>query len=159
MLERTLTKWSTPAARQAASWSPESVAEAGGVIGAGILWALDARNCPIRELERVASWMAGESAGQCGPCVFGLPALAEDLSLVAAARNKGRIDVRLQAHLDVIEGRGACAHPDGVVRMVRSGLSVFRKDVAAHLEGRRCTSATAPTVLTLPANTGVLPWR
>ena len=45
----------------------------GGVIGAGILWALDSRNCPIRELERVASWMAGESAGQCGPCRFGLP--------------------------------------------------------------------------------------
>lgn len=142
-----------------APWSADGLRPLGGAPGAGVIIVLSDHSCGVAEMARIADWMARESAGQCGPCVFGLPSLAEDLSLVAAARNKGRIDVRLQAHLDVIEGRGACAHPDGVVRMVRSGLSVFRKDVAAHLEGRRCASATAPTVLTLPANTGVLPWR
>ena len=35
--------------------------------------------CGIAETARVARYMAGESAGQCGPCVFGLPAVADDL--------------------------------------------------------------------------------
>ena len=71
--------WVATQALLDAEWSPESVAATGGVIGAGILWALDARECPVQELARVARWMAGESAGQCGPCRFGLPSIADDL--------------------------------------------------------------------------------
>ena len=142
-----------------APWSAEGLRPFGGAPGAGIIIVLTAESCGVAEMARIVSWMARESAGQCGPCVFGLPALAEDLALVAEGRSKGRIDVRLHAHLDVIAGRGACAHPDGVVRMVRSGLSVFRRDVTAHLEGRRCSCATAPSILHLPANTGELAWR
>ena len=142
-----------------APWSADGLRPFGGAPGAGIIIVLTAASCGVAEMARIVSWMARESAGQCGPCVFGLPALAEDLGLVADGRTKGRIDVRLNSHLDVIAGRGACAHPDGVVRMVRSGLTVFRRDVTAHLEGRRCSCATAPTVLNLPDNTGELAWR
>ena len=142
-----------------APWSADGLRPVGGAPGAGIIIVFTDATCGVTEISRIADWMARESAGQCGPCVFGLPALAHDLSLVAQGRNKGRIDVRLHGHLEVISGRGACAHPDGVVRMVRSGLSVFRKYVAAHLEGRRCSCAGAPSVLHLPDNTGEIPWR
>ena len=142
-----------------APWSAEGLRPVGGAPGAGVIIVFSEASCGVTEISRIADWMARESAGQCGPCAFGLPALAEDLNLVAQGRNKGRIDVRLHAHLDVIAGRGACAHPDGVVRMVRSGLSVFRRDVAAPLEGRRCSCAGAPTVLALPDNAGELAWR
>jgi len=142
-----------------APWSADGLRPLGGAPGAGVIVVLGPESCGVAEMARIVGWMARESAGQCGPCVFGLPALAEDLALVAAGRNKGHIDVRLHGHLDAIAGRGACAHPDGVVRMVRTGLSVFRKDVAAHLEGRRCACATAPSVLALPDNSGVLTWR
>jgi NADH:ubiquinone oxidoreductase subunit F (NADH-binding) len=142
-----------------APWSADGLRPMGGAPGAGVIIVFTEASCGVTEISRIADWMARESAGQCGPCAFGLPALADDLAQVAQGRNKGRIDVRLHAHLDVIDGRGACAHPDGVVRMVRSGLSVFRKDVAAHLEGRRCACAGAPTVLALPPNDGALTWR
>jgi hypothetical protein len=45
----------------------------------------------------------------------------------------------------VIEGRGACHHPDGVVRFVRSALNVFRDDLAHHVAGNACTGATSPS--------------
>jgi len=32
--------------------------------------------CGVAETARVVGWLAGESAGQCGPCVHGVAALA-----------------------------------------------------------------------------------
>ena len=47
-------------------------------------------------------------------------------------------------------GRGACRHPDGVARLVRSALSVFAADAAAHAAGRPCEGRHAPSVLPFP---------
>jgi NADH:ubiquinone oxidoreductase subunit F (NADH-binding) len=142
-----------------APWSPEGLRPFRATPGAGVIHVITSDHCGVTEIAKIARWMANESAGQCGPCVFGLPALADDLGLVARGENKGRVDLRLAGHLDLIEGRGACAHPDGVVRMVRTGLSVFRLEVAAHLEGRRCSAPGSRTLLSLPDNEGVLAWR
>jgi hypothetical protein len=38
--------------------------------------------------------------------------------------------------VDEIEGRGACGHPDGVARHIRSALDVFGREVSEHLAGR-----------------------
>ncbi|MDO8733500.1 MAG: NADH-ubiquinone oxidoreductase-F iron-sulfur binding region domain-containing protein [Actinomycetota bacterium] len=142
--------WVATQALESAAWSPESITEAGGVIGAGILWALDARNCPIRELERVTSWMAGESAGQCGPCRFGLPAIAGDLD--ALGRQSAQIDDlnRVNCRLPLVTQRGGCKHPDGVARFVSTGLHVFQEEVAHHLRGR-CSATSVATSLPIPA--------
>ena len=67
---------------------------AGGALGAGIVIALPASACALAETARVVRYLAEESAGQCGPCLFGLPALADALADLAYSRRPGRGDRR-----------------------------------------------------------------
>jgi NADH:ubiquinone oxidoreductase subunit F (NADH-binding) len=130
-------------------YAPGALAAVGGAMGAGVLVALPEEACGVRETERMARFMAAESAGQCGPCLFGLPAMADDLRAIADGRVDRRGIDRLERHCRAVDGRGACRHPDGVVRMVRSALRVFARDVDAHLGGRPCRGNGKPSVLVL----------
>lgn len=104
--------------------------------GAGVVGVLPDETCPIGEVARVAAWLASESVGQCGPCVFGLPAIAKDIASLAANE---RVDAeRLRLRLGQVTGRGACHHPTGAAGFVASGLHAFDSDVQRHLTGRGC---------------------
>jgi NADH:ubiquinone oxidoreductase subunit F (NADH-binding) len=136
--------------RLATPYAPGPLADAGATHGVGVLVALPATSCGIAETARLARYMAGESAGQCGPCVFGLPAIAADLEQLAVGRADTGVLERIQARATTVEGRGGCRHPDGAIRMIRSALTVFAADVASHLRGSPCPGYTHPTVLTFP---------
>jgi NADH:ubiquinone oxidoreductase subunit F (NADH-binding) len=128
-------------------YAPGELRSLGASMGAGVLIALPAAACGIRETERIARFMAAESAGQCGPCLFGLPAIADDLRTVANGEADLEVRRRLAARCATVAGRGACHHPDGVVRLVRSALEVFSPDVAGHIRGVPCAGSTRPSVL------------
>ena len=138
--------------------APEPLSAIGAHLGTGVVVALPAQGCPLAETARIARWMAGESAGQCGPCVFGLPALADDLADLVAGRQATEAARRLAFRFVEVEGRGACRHPDGVVRLVRSALAVFAKDVERHVLQGPCPGVGAPSVLPFPPRRD-LPWR
>lgn len=104
------------------------------VLGAGAIVALPASTCAAAECARVVRYLAGESAGQCGPCVHGLAAIAD--ALAVDRRGDRRADVARWASL--VEGRGACSHPDGAARFVRTALDVFRDEFARHASHRGC---------------------
>ncbi|MEV0401128.1 NADH-ubiquinone oxidoreductase-F iron-sulfur binding region domain-containing protein [Actinoallomurus sp. NPDC050550] len=115
--------------------APEPLQAAGAALGAGIVSALPYGACGLRRTAAVAGWTAGQGARQCGPCLFGLPAVAGDLALLADGRAT-RADVdRLRARTGLLPGRGGCAHPDGVARLTGSALRVFADEVEAHLHG------------------------
>jgi NADH:ubiquinone oxidoreductase subunit F (NADH-binding) len=118
------------------AWDPESVRHAGGVIGASVLWALGESACPLDELARVSAWMAGESAGPCGPCMFGLPSVAGDVRALALRQTDEAGMKQLESRLRLVSGRGGCKHPDGTARFVASGLRAFGDEVVLHLDGR-----------------------
>jgi len=139
-----------PAAALPTRYAPRDLAAVGGVVGPGVLVVLTRRSCGIAETRRVARYMAGESAGQCGPCVFGLPAVADDLERLESGFADPDAIGRLEARVASVDGRGACRHPDGVARMVRSALSVFAADAAAHAEGRPCAFRDQASMLPAP---------
>jgi NADH:ubiquinone oxidoreductase subunit F (NADH-binding) len=124
---------------------------AGSSLGAGVIALLPRSVCPLVETARVVRYMEQEGAGQCGPCVNGLSGLADMTE--ALAYQPTAIRGGIQSIVDLcalIDGRGACRHPDGVTRFVRSALSVFQEDVSIHLRGRPCQHASAPGVLPCP---------
>ena len=118
--------------------------------GCGLLGVLPHDACPLRETARIVRYLAGESAGQCGSCVAGLPRLAAGLDALAAGTARRRAVAKLDGLGDSVFGSGACAHPDGVVRLVRSTLAVFDDDVARHLAGGPCRGSDHPPVLAVP---------
>jgi NADH:ubiquinone oxidoreductase subunit F (NADH-binding) len=122
---------------------------AGAAIGAGVVAALPADRCGIAETARVVRYLALESAGQCGPCFNGLPRMAAALEHLAGPHPDRRALTDLQRWAGLVEGRGACHHPDGTVRLVRSALRVFPAEVAHHERGR-CVAGGGPPFLPLP---------
>ena len=121
--------------------------------GAGVIVALGADACGLTETARILAWYAAESAGQCGPCVFGL----RDLAATTAALHTPEDLARLQRWSEQIDGRGGCRHPDGAVRLLRSAITVFGADLDDHMWGRPCAAASRPPTLAVPrSHTG---WR
>jgi NADH:ubiquinone oxidoreductase subunit F (NADH-binding) len=109
--------------------------------GAGVVAVLPSAACGLAETARLARYLARSSAGQCGPCVLGLDAIARDLEQAAAG--DGCDLPRLRRWLRDVTGRGACRHPDGTALMVASALRVFRREICLHSRGWCSATASA----------------
>lgn len=127
--------------------------ELGVPLGAGLIAALPAERCGLAETAHLMRYLALESAGQCGPCLNGLPRIAAALEQLAdphhAARYEGIVE-SLERWSGMVVGRGLCHHPDGSIRLVRSALAVFRAEIAAHRAGV-CTGGDRRPLLPAPA--------
>ncbi len=136
--------------------APDELRAVGAAFGAGVFLVLPAAGCGLAETARVVRYLAGQSAGQCGPCLNGLPAIADALQQVAfgtggAGRNGHDRALRwLRDLFELVEGRGACHLPDGVARLVASALRVFADDVRAHKRGP-CLAARGRPVFAVPS--------
>ena len=115
----------------------EDLRSAGCSLGAGVLIALGESACGLHESARVIEYLASQSAGQCGPCVHGLRAISDLFGALAVGAAHLRERERLVRWSDEVRGRGACHHPDGAVRFVRSALDVFAEEVERH-QRERC---------------------
>jgi NADH:ubiquinone oxidoreductase subunit F (NADH-binding) len=124
--------WAPSGALAALTVSRSEMAAQGLALGAGVVITSARTACPVERTLRIVDYLAGESARRCGPCRNGLPALAGSLrSVVDGIGQLGRV----RQLLDIVERRGACAHPDGTSRLVRSLLTAVPEEVDAHLGG------------------------
>ncbi|MEU9145547.1 NADH-ubiquinone oxidoreductase-F iron-sulfur binding region domain-containing protein [Streptomyces sp. NPDC048349] len=130
-------RWLDPVAARSALVSRQSLAAFGAVLGAGAVLPLPEDTCPAGEVARVTRWMAKESAGQCGPCVRGLPALADVLDDVVRGGGAAALET-VEARLTAVRGRGACSHPDGTSHFVASALAAFPDEFYDHALGSGC---------------------
>jgi len=126
--------------------SNASLRPAGASLGAGVLAALPAGCCGLAETARVARYLAVESARQCGPCLNGLPSIAAAMRALATAPrlHTDRVLADLSRWTGLVENRGACHHPDGSVRFIRSALQVFAGEIRAHQQGRCSARGSMP---------------
>ena len=129
--------------------SVDAMRAAGTPLGAGVV--LSPGECPVTFTARVVDYLTAQSARRCGPCLHGLPALADAVHAVADGDPVSGDVNRVEALAATVTGRGACAHPDGTARLARSMLAAFPAEVALHGQGR-CTGvpdgiagATGPT--------------
>jgi NADH:ubiquinone oxidoreductase subunit F (NADH-binding) len=134
----------------------------GASLGAGVVVVLSEDACPVAELARLTRWLASQSARQCGPCVFGLDAIASAFEQLAGGGPGDRlsgsdrrverdaIDRRLRSLAGLVHGRGACSHPDGVARLVSSALEVFAQELADHARHGPCAACARPSELPRP---------
>jgi len=129
----------------------EHLATHGVSLGAGVIVALGHSACPVAETARIADYFATQNAGQCGPCVNGLNAIADTIHQLATATSA------LHAHTDLarwtrqLPQRGACQHPDGAARFISSALRVFGDEFDDHAHHGPCERCSNPPVLPAPA--------
>lgn len=111
---------------------PLELRAAGLSLGCGVIGVLPRSRCAVCETAGIMRYLAGESSAQCGPCYFGLRALAESCSRIANQGVNTPDLGRLQRWTVDVQGRGGCRHPDGAVIFLRSALETFAADFAGH---------------------------
>jgi hypothetical protein len=79
-----------------------------------------------------------------------MPRLAADTELLAAPRPARDSLTNLGRWAGLVQGRGACRHPDGAVRLIGSALRTFADEIRVHQQGR-CSATTDDPFLPVPA--------
>jgi NADH:ubiquinone oxidoreductase subunit F (NADH-binding) len=138
-------------------YAPAPLATMRASVGTGVIGVLPQGACGLAETARIVSYLSDQKARQCGPCTFGLPAIAEDMVRLAVGRGDSALVERLRLRLDAVEGRGACRLPDGAVRLTRSALSIFAADVHSHSRHHPCPGWNHRGVLEVPNDRGLRP--
>ncbi|GAB2987996.1 proton-conducting membrane transporter [Amycolatopsis acidiphila] len=123
-----------PAADASTPLSRKALAPIGGSLGAGVVVALDSTRCGLKAAADVMNYLSSQSARQCGPCLNGLPAMARTMTALAEGARPD-LPERAARLAALVDRRGACGHPDGAARFVRSSLAVFGDEIARHLRG------------------------
>ena len=122
----------------------------GAALGCGVVAVLPESACGPAETVRIARYLAASSARQCGPCEHGLPALATSLESVVSGRAPSSVWEDLRRRLSQINGRGACHHPNGAVRLVASALRTFSREWEDHAAQGPCPACHGPSALNVP---------
>lgn len=129
-------RWVQPAGMLLGYVDPRGSAAPTARPGAGVVHVLGRGGCGLAVTAQIATYLAEQSARQCGPCVFGLPALADTMNRLAAGTGGSGLVRDVQRLGTMVAGRGACHHPDGTVQLINSALDTFAEDVRWHLAGQ-----------------------
>jgi NADH:ubiquinone oxidoreductase subunit F (NADH-binding) len=130
--------------------SDPALRAAGAALGPGVLVVLPESACGLAETAWIAGFLATQSAGQCGPCLNGLPALASMLEQLAFGRPDRRALGWAQRLLTLVSRRGACHLPDGTAAFVASGLATFADELRQHATAGPCSRVRRSPVLPAP---------
>jgi NADH:ubiquinone oxidoreductase subunit F (NADH-binding) len=135
--------WVESSAAWALPLDPGPLRALGHSLGCGVIAVLPSGRCGVVETARILAYLAHESARQCGPCTFGLRAIAAAAGRVSSlVATPGDLE-RIQRWAGVLAGRGACRHPDGAAALLASAIRVFGAEFLLHDSEHRCSVASA----------------
>jgi len=134
--------------------SNEHLGSCGAGLGAGVIVALSDVTCAVAETARVADYLAAASAGQCGPCVHGLAAIADTVQRLACGTAPAGALGEVERWASELRGRGACQHPDGAARFVASAVRAFTEEFRDHARRGPCKRCAGTPVLPTPIPVG-----
>jgi NADH:ubiquinone oxidoreductase subunit F (NADH-binding) len=135
--------------------SDPALRAAGAALGPGVFVILPESACGLAETAWIADYLASQSAGQCGPCVNGLPALADTLRYLAYGQPDGRTLGWAERLLTLVARRGACHLPDGSAAFVASALRTFAEELRQHTLSGACARVRRRPILPAPGHA----WR
>lgn len=125
------------------AWSmaldPTAMRREGRALGCGVASFLPSGRCGVDATARIMEYLAGQSAAQCGPCVFGLRAIADTTVRIASGRRSVEDLERIERWGRQLVGRGACRHPDGAAGLLASALRTFADEFVLHARSGRCS--------------------
>ncbi len=116
--------WLPMAEAMAMPLTEEAARKHGSSIGPGVVALVRSEACPLAELSRVVTYMEGQGANQCGPCINGLAGLASAMEALAfhpSTLRGGTSSIlyiatssRAEGHADIpMVWRGSCAPVSG----------------------------------------------
>ena len=147
--------WLTPSEASEAVMSTQYLRSVGASLGCGLVAALPEGHCPLEEVSGVLRWMAANSAGQCGSCVNGLPALVGAFDRIVGGDRDGGAARSIDRWAPMVAGRGACKLPDGTAHFLESSRRVF----ASHIEEHRRNGPCRPNQRQFLPTPGLGGWR
>jgi NADH:ubiquinone oxidoreductase subunit F (NADH-binding) len=133
--------------------SDPALRSAGAALGPGVLVLLPESACGLAETAWVTDYLASQSAGQCGPCLNGLPALADVLKQLAFGRPDRRGLGWAEQLLALVARRGACHLPDGTAAFTGSSLRMFADELRQHSVSGPCPRVRRRPTLPAPGHT------
>jgi NADH-quinone oxidoreductase subunit F len=119
----------------------ESIFEAGSMLGAGAVIAINEQACIVQVTQRLAAFYKHESCGKCIPCREGTDWMYKILGRIE--HGQGRME-DLDLLLDIcgnIAGRSFCPLGDAAVGPVQSSIERFREEYEFHIREKRCMTA------------------
>jgi NADH-quinone oxidoreductase subunit F len=122
----------------AANLDYESIFEAGSMLGAGAVIAINERTCIVKTTERLAAFYKHESCGKCIPCREGTDWMYKIVRRIE--HGGGRME-DLDLLLDIcdnIAGKSFCPLGDAAVGPVQSSVQRFREEYQFHIREKRC---------------------
>ena len=131
--------WARPDDAWSLPLDAEPMRAHGLTFGCGLVGILPDGICGVAATARIMGYLARESAGQCGPCVYGLGSLGEATARLARGEARDRELDDVERWTAQLPDRGACRHPDGAAQLMASALDVFGDEFARHARTGRCS--------------------
>jgi NADH:ubiquinone oxidoreductase subunit F (NADH-binding) len=119
---------------------PGTLRASGLTFGCGVISVLGSGECGVDQTSRILGYLADQSAAQCGPCVFGLRAIADATDRLASGTGSTDDLARIERWAGQLAGRGACRHPDGAAGLLQSAFEAFGEEWLGHARTGTCSA-------------------